>query len=178
MSKYWQPLMKLINATKQDLPLMMHIIKDAQDLLAEQNIDQWQNGYPTEKILLNDIQNNESYIIKSDNNTPIATAMFSLRGEPTYSKIEGQWMRDNQRSYGVIHRMAVSKEFRGKGIAKFIFKEREEFLFASKIKSMRIDTHQDNTGMLSLLKHLKYSYCGVIYLQNGDKRLAFEKLIK
>jgi len=170
--------MKLINATKQDLPSMMHIIKDAQDLLATQNIDQWQNGYPTENILLSDIQNNESYIVKSDNNTPIATAMFSVRGEPTYIKIEGQWMSDNQSTYGVIHRMAVSKKFRRKGIAKFIFKQSEEFLFASKIKSMRIDTHQDNHSMQSLLKHLKYSYCGDIYLQNGDKRFAFEKLIQ
>jgi hypothetical protein len=32
--------------------------------------------------------------------------------------------------------------------------------------------------MQSLLKHLKYSYCGDIYLQNGNKRLAFEKLIQ
>ena len=170
--------MKLINATKQDLPSMMHIIKDAQDLLATQNIDQWQNGYPTENILLSDIQNNESYIVKSDNNTPIATAMFSVRGEPTYIKIEGQWMSDNQSTYGVIHRMAVSKKFRRKGVAKFIFKQSEEFLFTSKIKSMRIDTHQDNHSMQSLLKRLKYSYCGDIYLQNGDKRLAFEKLIQ
>jgi hypothetical protein len=32
--------------------------------------------------------------------------------------------------------------------------------------------------MQSLLKDLKYSYCGEIYLQNGDKRLAYEKLIQ
>ena len=38
--------MKLIKAKKEDLPLIVEIIKDAQDLLASQNIDQWQNGYP------------------------------------------------------------------------------------------------------------------------------------
>ena len=45
------------------------------------------------------------------------------------------------------------------------------------IKSMRIDTHEKNLGMQGLLKKLGYHYCGVIYLENNDKRLAFEKLI-
>jgi hypothetical protein len=43
---------------------------------------------------------------------------------------------------------------------------------------MRIDTHEDNMGMQQLLKKLGYSYCGVIFLGNEDKRLAFEKLFK
>ena len=42
---------------------------------------------------------------------------------------------------------------------------------------MRIDTHEENLGMQGLLKKLGYHYCGVIYLENNDKRLAFEKLI-
>ena len=43
---------------------------------------------------------------------------------------------------------------------------------------MRIDTHEQNHGMRTLLKTLNYNYCGVIYLENGDKRLAYEKLIQ
>ena len=42
---------------------------------------------------------------------------------------------------------------------------------------MRIDTHEENLGMQGLLKKLGYHHCGVIYLENNDKRLAFEKLI-
>ena len=42
---------------------------------------------------------------------------------------------------------------------------------------MRIDTHVDNTGMQNLLLKLNYNYCGIIYLENGDLRLAYEKLI-
>ena len=64
--------MKLIKAKKEDLPLIVEIIKDAQDLLASQNIDQWQNGYPTKSILLGDIQNMESYLLTAlspDQNT-------------------------------------------------------------------------------------------------------------
>ena len=85
--------MKLIKAKKEDLPLIVEIIKDAQDLLASQNIDQWQNGYPTKGILIDDIQNMESYLLTDAKGFPLATAMFSTKGEPTYSKIDGNWSR-------------------------------------------------------------------------------------
>ena len=105
-------------------------------------------------------------------------AMFSTKIEPTYSKIDGGWMTPDQTQYGVIHRMAVSKNYRRKGIAKYIFNTCETMLKTSQIKSMRIDTHEQNHGMRTLLKTLNYNYCGVIYLENGDKRLAYEKLIQ
>jgi len=170
--------MKLLRAQKKDLFSIMSIIKDAQELLAGQNIDQWQNGYPNKTIILKDIQNNQSYVVKSERGDVTATAMFSTRNEPTYSKIEGRWMSPKQTKYGVIHRMAVSKNYRGQGMAKFIFNQCEQMLSEKKIPSMRIDTHEGNFGMQKLLKTTGYSYCGVIYLENGDKRLAFEKLIQ
>jgi ribosomal protein S18 acetylase RimI-like enzyme len=155
----------------------MHIIGQAQAYLASQHIEQWQNGYPNESAILKDIKNTESYVVKSEDSSLLATAMFTTRNEPTYKRIEGQWLTKNNATYGVIHRMAVSNKFRGKGIAKFIFFQCEQNLKQNNIKSMRIDTHEENLGMQGLLKKLGYHYCGVIYLENNDKRLAFEKLI-
>ena len=170
--------MNLLLTKKKDLEGIIDIIKDAQELLAGQNIDQWQNGYPNKAIVQKDIQNNQSYIVKSERGDVTATAMFSIKPEPTDSKIEGSWIHPTQTKYGVIHRMAVSKNYRGKGIAKFIFKACEQMLLNKQIPSMRIDTHDDNFGMQKLLKIMGYCYCGIIYLENGDKRLAFEKLIQ
>jgi len=169
--------MKFICAKKKDLSEIMHIIGQAQAYLASQHIEQWQNGYPNETAILKDIKNTESYVVKSEDSSLLATAMFTTRNEPTYKRIEGQWLTKNNATYGVIHRMAVSNKFRGKGIAKFIFFQCEQNLKQNNIKSMRIDTHEENLGMQGLLKKLGYHYCGVIYLENNDKRLAFEKLI-
>ena len=151
--------MKLIKSRKENLPQIIQIIKDAQDLLASQNIDQWQNGYPTKSILLKDIQDLQSYILLNAKGLPLATAMFSTKIEPTYSKIDGGWMTPDQTQYGVIHRMAVSKNYRRKGIAKYIFNTCETMLKTSQIKSMRIDTHEENYSMQKLLKASEYSYC-------------------
>ena len=169
--------MKFIRAKKKDLPEIMHIIGQAQAYLASQHIEQWQNGYPNEIAILKDIKNTESYVVKSEDSSLLATAMFTTKNEPTYNRIEGQWITETDAIYGVIHRMAVNKGFRGTGIAKFIFNQCEQTLKYNKIQSMRIDTHEDNLGMQALLKKLGYVFCGVIYLDNSEKRLAFEKLI-
>ena len=169
--------MKFILAKKKDLSEIMQIIEQAQAYLASQHIEQWQNGYPNQTAILKDIKNTESYVVKSKDSSLLATAMFTTRNEPTYKTIEGDWITETDASYGVIHRMAVNKDFRGTGIAKFIFNQCEYILKQNTIQSMRIDTHEDNLGMQTLLKKLGYVFCGVIYLENSDKRLAFEKLI-
>jgi hypothetical protein len=107
----------------------------------------------------------------------MATTMFTTNPESTYTTIEGNWLTPQNSVYGVIHRMAVGNSFRKLGIAKFIFNYFESLLESQNIKSMRIDTHEENIGMQTLLKTLDYSYCGIIYLDNNDKRLAFEKII-
>ena len=170
-------MMTFLPTKEGDLSSVLKIIEEAQAYLKMQNIDQWQNGYPNETAILKDIKNTESYVVKSEDSSLLATAMFTTRNEPTYKRIEGQWLTKNNATYGVIHRMAVSNKFRGKGIAKFIFFQCEQNLKQNNIKSMRIDTHEENLGMQGLLKKLGYHYCGVIYLENNDKRLAFEKLI-
>ena len=169
--------MRFLKAKKGELAPIMRIIGEAQGFLASHHIDQWQNGYPNEEAILRDILNDECFVIASKDSTLIGTAMFSTRKEPTYMTIEGEWVTKANATYGVIHRMAVTNEFRNKGVAKFIFEHCEQLLLKNSIDSMRIDTHQDNLAMQGLLTKLKYTYCGVIYLDDGDKRLAYEKRI-
>ena len=76
--------MEFIHAKKKDLSEIMQVIGQAQAYLASQHIEQWQNGYPNETAILKDIKNNESYIVKSEDSSLIATAMFTTRNEPTY----------------------------------------------------------------------------------------------
>ena len=39
-----------------------------------------------------------------------------------------------------------------------------------------MDTHEDNISMQRLLEKNNFKYCGIIYLEDGNKRIAFEKL--
>ncbi len=170
--------MRIIESKTEDLQQILSIISDAQRYLASQNIDQWQDGYPNKERILLDIENQESFVLIDEINQISATAMFTSKPEPTYKNIDGNWLTSTESVYGVVHRIAIRNENRGKGYAKYIITYFEHKLKEKTIDSMRIDTHEDNLGMQNLLKKLNYTYCGVIYLENGDKRLAFEKLLK
>lgn len=168
--------MKLQLSKIEDIPKIMEIIVDAKSYLASLKIDQWQNGYPNAAQIENDIKNGESFVLVNDNNEVIATSMFTTKPEPTYKIIEGNWIVNESEKYGVIHRMAIKKEYLKFGLATFMFHKFHLQLEEDNITSLKIDTHEENMGMQTLLKKLGYQYCGIIYTSYGDKRLAFEKV--
>lgn len=159
----------------EDLDGVMALVADAQKWFAGQGIDQWQDGYPTQDIILSDISCNNNYIIEY-NGIVAATFVVSFDGEPTYSEIKGKgWLNGN--SYAVVHRIAVADECRRKGTAKEILHYTEELCAERGVKDIRIDTHRDNQAMRSLLKKMGYTHCGRITLTSGAFREAYHKVI-
>ena len=169
--------MKIRLSKIDDVPEIKMIIDDAKTFLASKNIDQWQNGYPNAEQVINDIKKAESYVVINDDNVIMATSMFTLKKEPTYKIIDGNWLISINEIYGVIHRMAIKKEFRKLGLATFLFDEFHKQLKDKNVQSLKIDTHENNFAMQSLIKKLGYKYCGIIYTSYNAKRLAFEKVI-
>ena len=134
---------------------------------ADGNLHQWSDKYPDEETLLNDITRNELYIAYDDEGI-YGVFMLSFSGEDTYKEIQGAWINDEP--YAVIHRIASF----GKG--KNLLMDAIDFAF-EKTNNIRIDTHEDNNIMRTLLKKLGFIYTGIIHLKNGDERRAYQ-LIK
>jgi len=167
--------MKFRKAVERDINDIMRIIKQAQGYFKEQGINQWQNNYPNPETIRNDINNKHSYILSKDNNI-VATAAVSFDGEKTYDSIyEGVWITNNQ--YAVIHRIAVDNTYKGLGLSSEIIKNVEELCLSRGIHSIKVDTHEENISMQKLLKKNKFQYCGIIYLEDGNKRIAFERIL-
>ena len=161
--------------SENDLERVMELVVDAQNWFRGQNIDQWQDGYPTREIILNDILSRENYIVEL-NGVAVATFVISFAGEPTYSEIKGKgWLNENR--YAVVHRIAVADESRRKGIAREILHYAEELSVEQGVSDIRIDTHCDNAPMRSLLKKLGYTHCGRITLTSGAFREAYHKVL-
>ena len=157
----------------EDIERVMEIIKQAQQYFKEKGINQWQNGYPNEEVINNDIENGESYVMLDENNI-IATTVISFTKEKSYENIlDGKWITNGD--YGVIHRIAVDNTHKGKGLSHKIIKYAEEVCKQNNIHSIKVDTHEDNILMQSLLKKNGFEYCGIVYLEDGGKRVAFEK---
>lgn len=85
--------MKLRLTTTNDLTAVMTIINQAKVYFKEQGINQWQDGYPDELTIINDISRHEAYVLE-DNGEIVATAMISKELEPSYNYIEGKWLQD------------------------------------------------------------------------------------
>lgn len=162
-------------STMDDISTILKIIEYAQKTFKSLNINQWQDGYPNYSTIERDISLGESFVLAEEGKI-LATTALSFRGEPSYDKIyEGNWL-DNQ-AYAVVHRMAVAQEERGKGYSYLMFDYIENICLENNITSIRVDTHVDNIPMKSLIKKLNFSYCGIILLDDGDERLAYEKLL-
>ena len=162
--------------TMGDLERIMELVADAQNWFSKQDIDQWQDGYPTREIISSDISGNENYIVEL-NGVAVATFVTSFANEPTYDEIKGKgWLNGNR--YAVVHRIAVADEYRRKGIAREILRYTEELSAEQGIADIRIDTHRDNVAMRSLLKKLGYVHCGRITLTSGAFREAYHKVLK
>lgn len=155
-------------ANKEDIKFIMPIYEAAKKKMrADGNLHQWSDKYPDEETLLNDIARGELYIAH-DGNEIYGVFMLSFSGEDTYKEIQGAWINDEP--YAVIHRIASF----GKG--KNLLEEAIDFAF-EKTNNIRIDTHEDNNIMRTLLKKLGFIYTGIIHLKNGDERRAYQ-LIK
>ncbi len=155
----------------------MQLIEYAQQFFNKAKINQWQNGYPNIDIIKSDIDANESYVVCDENDTVVATAMISFAGEPTYSEINGKWLTPKNSKYAVVHRIAVHPNKKGQGIAAFILQEVMKMLPLNNAQSLRIDTHRENIAMKSVIKSLEFKYCGIIYVDDRQERLAYEKLL-
>ena len=166
--------MEFRKAVKADAISIMNIVKQAQDYLKEQKVDQWQNNYPNIDTIKHDIYNGNSYVILKDN-CVIGTVAVIFTGEKTYDTIyNGNWISNNQ--YAVIHRMAIEPNNKGLGLSSVILENIEELCHDRGISSIKVDTHKENIAMQKFLQKSGFQYCGVIYLEDGNERVAFEKI--
>lgn len=155
-------------ATDADVLAAEKIYESARTFMAESgNPTQWAGEYPNGYDVRLGIENGTSYVCE-DNGEVVATFHFEKNADdPTYRKIyNGGWKSDAP--YGVIHRIAV--KYHGRGIVDFCFNECFKI-----IPNIRIDTHEDNIPMKKCLLRNGFEYCGVIYLQNGESRMAYQK---
>lgn len=169
--------MYIRNAMPNEAERIMEIIDSAKSSLRALGIDQWQDGYPNLESTKEDIKSGISRVVVNEDEKIIATAAVYVGDEPTYHDIyDGKWLTDN-RTYGIIHRIAVDPNSKNGGTASYIMSYCEELSQQAGATSMRCDTHFDNEIMQHTLEKNGYIRCGTIYLSDGDKRVAYEKQI-
>ena len=170
-----EAFMEIRKSKITDLGSLVLLFDEARATIAKLGINQWQNGYPTEEDILKDIELQQSYSV-FEGERLVASFALITSGEPTYDCIyDGAWLTSAE--YVAIHRVAIALSERGKGIAPRIISFAESLVKSLFRASLRIDTHEGNIVMRKMLEKNGFTYCGVIFLENGEKRVAYEKII-
>ncbi len=158
--------MRIEHAADADLKACLEIYANARKFMAEHgNPDQWRN-HPSPEVVKADIAAGNLYVLRKDDGVLAGVFVFAPVPDPTYLQIyEGSWLDD--RPYWVIHRLASALTEHG------VFKAIADWCFA-KADSIRIDTHEDNIPMQKALEKYGFYRCGIIFVEDGSRRIAYQ----
>ena len=170
-------MMELRKAERGDVPAIAGLYDQARAALKAAGVDQWQNqnGYPDGSDALLDIEAGTGYVLE-ENGRVLAYACLGFGHGPTYDVVEqGEWL--GQGSYGFLHRVAVDGGAKGRGAAGLFFDELKRQARARGVGIIRGDTHRDNRPMRRVMAKNGLEYRGIIHVEDGSERLAFEMLL-
>lgn len=159
--------MNIRTATLADIPALLDIYDTARRFMVENgNPTQWPAGYIHEAMLAADIAQRVLYVCEDENGIQ-GVFLFAAGPDPTYAVIKnGSWPSDAP--YFVIHRVASAGKV--KGILTHIIAWASE-----RATVIRMDTHANNYPMQHLLAKLGFTKCGVITVEDGTPRIAYQK---
>lgn len=159
-------------ATIKDIPQIMKLIAEVVPMMIASGNLQWDNNYPNITVFTDDINKNQLWVAEVEGQIAGVTAITTDQ-EPEYAK--AGW--DITEAAIVTHRLAVSLQYRGLGIAATLLLQAENEALRRNIKILRIDTNISNQATQKLFPKLGYLYAGEIDLsfRPGLKFYCYEK---
>ena len=157
--------MEIRPARPEELSSVCKLYEQAQSYMsAHGNPSQWGTAYPPVTLVEEDIRRGFCHVCVEKGEI-LGVFSWIPGPDPTYAAIEGSW--HGAGAYTVVHRLAVGVYRRGVASACLSFaKERSSMV--------RIDTHEDNLPMQETIRRSGFSLCGVIHVEDGSPRLAYD----
>lgn len=165
------PPITIRKANPCELPALMEVYATAKSFMETHgNQNQWTgDDAVTAEKLLAFLEKGQLYAGEGDGQLHFAFA-YIQGDDPTYGVItDGAWL--NEEFYGTVHRLA------SRGTVKGAVKMITDWALEQN-PNLRIDTHHDNTVMQRALAKAGFTRCGIIFLPNGDPRIAYQKVRK
>ncbi|MCB8817702.1 GNAT family N-acetyltransferase [Desulfosporosinus shakirovi] len=155
--------MLIRKAKYEDLDIIIEIFKNAIKLMNDNNINQWDDLYPTTTDLEQDVLNGQMFVGIKDGE--IASALV-INNECEEEYKNGNWRYDNDK-FAVIHRLCVNPIYQNNKIGKDTMVKIEEILKTEGIQSIRLDTFSLNPYALKMYQTLGYQKVGEVKWRKG-----------
>ncbi|MEG0325900.1 MAG: GNAT family N-acetyltransferase [Cellulosilyticaceae bacterium] len=151
-------------ATLSDMLRILQIKDLAISHMYHNQIFQWNESYPSEEILKQDIGSNELYVIE-DQRLVVGFACINTNQSPEYQSLI--WTTA-PKAY-VVHRLAIDPTRTGKGYATQLMNFAETHAKSQNTLAMRIDTFSQNTFAQQLFQKLGYTYIGEVFFDRKEE---------
>lgn len=135
----------------------------AVEKLIESRIYQWDEIYPDDEVLLEDILHGEMYLLISEGS--IASCVV-LNEEQDRLYLTGSW-RFTEGRVAVIHRLCVHPGFQSGGIGKKTVRLTEELAKENGYDIIRLDAFSQNNPAGNMYKNLGYTKAGEVSFRKG-----------
>ncbi len=160
-------------AYMRELPELVEILQKVIPLMHQEGNFQWDDDYPTLAILANDIKERHLFVALTDRKIVgfvVVNALFP-------SEYVGVPWTTSPNAY-TFHRLMLHPLYRGKGIAKSLFRFVEHRGRAMGLRAIRVDTNENNKSMVALFAKFSYAFVGkVTFREVKSDFLCYEKIL-
>lgn len=155
--------MEFVHATQAELPELMALYRAATKQMDDQGIPQWDEIYPAESILREDITLGQMFISRIEGRIAVAFSMEECR----YGDYEEATWRYAEPVFVVLHRLCVHPDFQGLGVSKAAMDFLEQHVLARGIRAIRLDAFPQNPAAIGLYESRGYEKAGEITYRKG-----------
>ncbi|WP_353949071.1 GNAT family N-acetyltransferase [Sporolactobacillus sp. Y61] len=155
-----------INEIQAIMSIIRHVVRDMQS----RRIDQWDNTYPDKEVIMNDQAAGTLYVYEDD--SCLKGVIVLNEDQPEEYRVVDWTFRSGKQL--VIHRLCVSPQYQGQGIATQLMGFAEEYGRRAGYDSIRLDTFTKNSFACHLYEKLGYKKTGRVQFRKGNF-YCFEK---
>lgn len=155
--------MEVRKAAIEDLHCITDIFKRAIGEMDVNGIPQWDEIYPNEEIIRDDIRIGQMYAVLQNGDI---VSVFVLNQECDKEYLDAKWRYPNA-SYQVIHRLCVNPTYQNKGIGRETMLSIEGLLRRDGIDTIRLDAFSKNPFALRMYERLGFKKVGEANWRKG-----------
>lgn len=149
-------------AEMSDLPLIHNLVTETVAHLQANGNMQWDERYPCDCDFIPDIESGVQTLVFKDG---VLVAVYSLSTERDSQYDAVIWKYEGE-PFMVLHRLIVSPDFQGQGIAGAVLSHIIEELRRKGINNIRLDTYRRNAASQHLYRKFGFEDVGVAYFRD------------
>jgi ribosomal protein S18 acetylase RimI-like enzyme len=167
-------MMRITRATSDDLNTLVAFRDEAAAWLASKDIDQWQEPWPTEDLMvegmLRNIQAGETFIVWDDNDAPAATITINRFAKPEL------WTEEEAAQPALYaHKVTVDRTYAGQGLGAEVLDWAGTRAADEGADWLRVDVWTTNERLQHYYLRQGFTYVRTVVLPHNPSGALFQR---